>query len=213
MVSPALRAARDLRKRLEMRREYTPDIEVLRNVLFPALAERPDIHRVLFVGVDFYTKRYHEFFPRQEFWTIDINADKARYGAPRHIVDSLENLGEHFEPGSLDAIVCTGVLGWGLNGREETDVAIGACFDCLRPDGVFVLGWSDSDGRRPAPLAAIESLRRFEPTTLPPFVTPVYQTFSHHRDQFEFYVKPRAAEVAAPGLPPLSAEPSVAAAP
>ena len=190
MVPALLRIVRNFRQSRAMKREYLPDRHVLENVIFPALAEREDMQRILFVGVDFYTRHYPGFFPGRDFWTIEINPDRARYGASRHIVDSLENLGRHFEPESLDAIICTGVFGWGLDDRAGTETAIAECFECLRPGGLFVIGWSDFEGRRPVPLTTLESLKRFTPATLPPFLSPVYQTFSHHRHQFEFYARP-----------------------
>lgn len=190
MVPPLLRALRNFRQARTMKREYTPDRHVLENVIFETVRESPELRRVLFVGVDFYTRHYPALFAGHDFSTIDFDPDKARYGAPRHVVDSLEHLGRHFAPASLDAIICTGVFGWGLNGRAETERAIAACFECLRPGGIFVIGWSDYEGRRPVPLDTIESLRRFEPVALPPFPGAVYPTFSHHRHQFEFYARP-----------------------
>ena len=180
-----------------MWREYTPDRHVLEEVIFPALLARSDMQCLLFVGCDWYTRRYPERFADREFWTIDMQPDKARYGAQRHVVGNLTQLREHFDAGSLDVIICGGVLGWGLDGHEETEQALDGCFESLRPGGLLILGWDEAGAHRPTPLDALSSLRRFEPCALEGFPAATYPTFSDLGHVFGFYRRPVAAVLGA----------------
>jgi SAM-dependent methyltransferase len=175
------------REWLFFRREYVPDRHVLEDVIFPSLLERADVRRVLFVGCAWYTRRYPGVFEDREFWTLDVDPRQARHGAARHVVDSVTNMSAHFEPASLDAVICSGVIGFGLDAPEEADAAIRACFECLRPGGTFILGVDDC---APFPLDALPSLTRFEPVVVPPFPAATYPTFSGINHTFCFYARP-----------------------
>jgi hypothetical protein len=113
----------------------TEDRRILEQVILPEYARRPDIARVLFVGCAPYTQRYGETFGGREYWTIDPVARRRRYGSERHIVDRLQNLGNHVPAGYFDLVVCNGVLGWGLNapaaicywGGTTSRLATGCC--------------------------------------------------------------------------------------
>jgi SAM-dependent methyltransferase len=186
-LRPLRRRADELQTWVWLRTHCTPDRHVLEGVLLPALAARPEIQKLVFVGCARYTRRYPGLFQRAEFWTLDADPEMRRYGAARHVADSLANLGRHFQPASLDAIVCTGVLGWGLDDQDETETAVEHCFECLRPGGLFVLGWEEWV---PVPPDSIQSIKRFEPLTVPPFPAPRYPTFSYTNHTFDFYVRP-----------------------
>jgi len=170
--------------------DYEHGRYLLEEVIFPALLARPDLRRILFVGCDRYTRHYPRVFADRDFATIDADPAKARYGAERHIVDSLVGLPRHFEPGSLDAVICNGVFGWGLDAPEEIDAAVSHCHDCLRPGGILVVGWNDREPWRPAPFESLAAFRRFEPLTLPPFPGPVYPTLGEMRHVYNFYLRP-----------------------
>ena len=185
------RAAHHLRQRVLFAMEYKPDRHVLEQVIFPALKGSPEIRAVLFVGCDWYTRGYPAQFPDHEFWTIDVDPAKRRYGASRHVVDSLENLGDHFAAASLDAIVCTGVFGWGIDGEDETERALAQCFECLRPGGLLVLGWAEVERWRPRHLQGAPTMTRFRPKAMSPFPAPRYPTFSDLQTVFGFYERPR----------------------
>ena len=126
-----------------------------------------------------------------------MQPDKARYGAQRHVVGNLTQLREHFDEGSLDAIICGGVLGWGLDGHEETEQALDGCFESLRAGGLLNLGWDEAGAHRPTPLGALSSLRRFEPCALEGFPAATYPTFSDLGHVFGFYRRPVAAVLGA----------------
>lgn len=175
----------DLYMRTEARR-------VLETIIFPYFVKNPDYPRVLFVGCGWYTKPYNHVFAGSQYWTLDIDPERSRYGSSRHITDSLRNLDAHFDQSELDLIICTGVFGWGLNGRDEVEASFSKCHDALRDDGVFILGWTPD--RRPFSPEEIESLRRFRPYVFPPLETSRYLTsgkFKHgeFRHAFDFFLK------------------------
>lgn len=133
----------------------TTDRRLIETVILPYIAGTEEYQRIVFVGVQLYTRHYEsEYFSHKDFWTIDIDPRVARYGARQHVVDSIVSLGVHFRPSSVDAIVCNGIFSCGL---EEDGVleraAFQACRTCLRPDGLFILGWDDAPGH---PFAAMD---------------------------------------------------------
>jgi len=91
------------------------DRHVLEQVIFPYFLCRKQYQNVLFVGCHWYTKGYNRYFvERKNYWTIDIDPRKIKYGARQHVVDGMQNLTRHFHAGTLDLILCNGVFGWGL---------------------------------------------------------------------------------------------------
>jgi SAM-dependent methyltransferase len=166
------------------------DRETLEHVILPVYAGRQDIATVLFVGCEWYTKHYQTLLPGRTYLTIDPDPWKSRFGSRQHIVAGLEKLGEHVQPGSLDLILCNGVVGWGLDDRDDCEQAFRACFDALRPAGELVIGWNDQPEHRPVDLASLEALRRFAPVTFGPLGTTQYLANAANRHFFNFYVKP-----------------------
>jgi SAM-dependent methyltransferase len=168
----------------------THDRYLLEEVIFPALRSRADVQQILFVGCDTYTARYPALFSDRSFTTMDVEPSKARYGAARHVVDTVVNLSSHFGPETLDALICNGVIGWGLDRREEIDEAMRQAFASLRPGGILIVGWNDMPPWRPEPLEKLPGLRLFEPLTLSPFPAASYPTLGTMRHVFNFYVRP-----------------------
>ena len=184
-------AALDPFYRLRYQLQYKPDRRVLEDVIFPALLADQDMRRVLFVGCAWYTRAYGERFGDFEFWTIDVDERARRYAGERHIVASITTIAEHFEPASLDVVICNGVVGFGLDSEEDCDRAFNGAFRCLRPGGLLIIGWDDAEGCRPAvPLEHLTSLRAFEPYVLAPFPSWRYPTFSTLGHTFDFYARP-----------------------
>jgi SAM-dependent methyltransferase len=187
----AIAAWRVVKGRIDFWREDKPDREVLEVRIFPALRERDDIRRVLFVGVDWYTRRYPRAFADREFWTIEPIPGRAKHGAKgRHVVGSVTELDRHFEAGSFDAVILNGVLGYGLEDPGEQAMALRQCATALRPGGLFVVGWNDLDGRRPVPPVEEVALRAgLQPTVLPPLPEPRHPTYGDALLVYEFYVR------------------------
>jgi hypothetical protein len=144
---------------------------LLEQRIVPYFVDHEEFPRILFVGCDWYTYGYRRVFRDKEYVTIEIDPARARFGARRHVVDSVTNVAKYFSPGELDVIFFNGVFGWGLNGREETGMAIAGCHATLRRGGAFVLGWDDVPERCPFSLDEVRELQRFEPWTLPPLAT------------------------------------------
>lgn len=167
----------------------TNDRRVLEDVIFPRLLE-PDCQRILFVGCDWYTRCYNEVFADREYWTIEIDPAKRRYGSINHIVAGLEDIENYFAPGYFDAIVCNGVFGWGLNDRDAVERAFAGCLYCLREGGLFILGWNDIPERRPFPLEECQALQQFERYTLPALGMSDHRTDTSNRHTFSFYRRP-----------------------
>ncbi len=170
------------------------DRYILEEVIFPELRSRPDVRTILFVGCDAYTEHYPDLFDDRDFITLDIDPSKEQYGARRHITDSLLNVESHVPSKSLDAVICNGVFGWGLNEAADIDGAAAACFRSLRVNGIFIVGWDDVAPWRPPPLDDLEAFRLFSPFVLPPFSQPVYPTFTDLRHVYSFYRRPSDAD-------------------
>lgn len=165
----------------------TEDRRVLETVVIPYFRERAS--RVLFVGCDWYTQHYRRLFAEQEYWTIDKDPERRRYGAERHIVGPLAELGRH-AAGPFDVVLCNGVFGWGLDDPAEVEASFEACRAALAPGGVLVVGWNDVPAKRPFPLESSAALGRFERWAFPPFGTWRHLTATAQRHTFDFYRKP-----------------------
>jgi hypothetical protein len=150
----------------------TTDRRIFEDVILSHISRDAQYQRILFVGVQLYTRHYErDYFRHKDLWTIDLDPRAARYGARRHIIDSITAIGAHFGAGTLDAVICNGVLGRRLNehGKMESATFRG-CHACLRTAGIFVLGWDDSPAR-PFSDEEHRPLDGFEPCVLPPLAT------------------------------------------
>jgi len=171
------------------------DRRVLETMIFPYFIESDAYHSVLFVGCSWCTRPYNRLFERSKnYWTIDYSPMKRHYGCRQHVTDGLQNLRRHFEPGTFDLIVCNGVYGWGLDAREDIEAAFSASAECLKEDGVLLIGWGDTEATNPCPFDTLDSLRSLEPFVFPPLGTANYLTKTSYRQTYSFYRRPRAEE-------------------
>lgn len=171
----------------------TQDRRLLEQVLLPYFAKEGAFARVLFVGCDWYTSDYERLFAGKEYWTLEKEPRRRKHGAARHVTDALVNLGAHFREGHFDLILVNGVLGWGLDDREEAEASLGACGLALREGGVLVLGWNDVAEKRPLPPEQSQSLARLRPWVFPPLGAARHATATANRHTFSFYVRPAAS--------------------
>lgn len=164
----------------------------LEDRVFPWVLEQKDIQRILFIGCDWYTRPYLAIFKSREFWTLDSDPQKARHGSEHHVVDSLENLARRFTPGYFDAIIHTGVFGWGVDTREAAEDTFEQCRACLRPGGLLVFGWDDVPEHCSFPvIEECEALRRFQPIEFPPVGAHQHLTANDElRHTFNFFRRP-----------------------
>ncbi len=165
------------------------DRYILREVIFPYFIPKNEFSRILFVGCKWYTRNYNTQFQQKDYWTLDVDQRQRKHGAKQHITDTLENIDQHFAENSLDLIVCNGVFGWGLDEREDVEKAFRKCYQCLRAEGVFILGWNDIAKRRPFPLEECQALNLFDKYKFPPLSTSEYLTKTFNRHKYYFYVK------------------------
>jgi SAM-dependent methyltransferase len=177
----------------------TEDRRLLEERILPALAARRDVGRVLFVGCARYTHHYERLFGGQEYWTIDPSRSRARWGARRHIHDGLEHLGRHVPAAYFDAIVCNGVLGWGVDRRDVAEAAFAACHAALRPGGELILGWNDVAPRNRVDPVTLRSLACFERARIPGLDATQLRIDAPHRHVFEGYRKPAGDDASSAG--------------
>ncbi|MGV0024235.1 methyltransferase domain-containing protein [Phormidesmis priestleyi] len=165
----------------------TNDRYVLEEIILPYFAESPACQKVLFIGCGWYTKSYEELFNHKEYWTIEIDPNLKKYGSSRHVIDSLNNLNSHFKHNYFDVIVYNGVFGWGIDTKEDAEIAFEQCFQCLRENGVLVFGWNNVPERCPFPPESCSSWHRFKPYHFPPLAASEYlvpESFQNHTFQF-----------------------------
>lgn len=162
---------------------------ILENVILPYFIQKQDYQRIIFIGVAWYTMEYNKLFKGKEFWTFDYNPKMKIYGSKRHIVDSMENLDRYFEENTVDLIICNGVFGWGLNDPESVEIAFKVCYDLIRKNGVFIIGWNDLPDHRPIPLEKCNALKLFNPLVFEPLGVQTKVCKSQNRHTYSFYEK------------------------
>lgn len=200
LLKPARQAVRDLLRRhaptLASRLgsfRLTEDRQLLESVILTYLRDDPAVARVLFVGCEWYTKPYERLFAGKEYWTLEIDPSKRRYGAARHVVGALLTIDTHVPADYFDAIVCNGVfMRTAMEDRDEAEASFAACRRCLKPGGWFVLGWNDTTELRPYPPSESAELARFERAVFPPLGVSELATDTSYRHTYTFFKKPLA---------------------
>jgi len=133
-------------------------------VILPRMAQLGGT--VLLVGCRRYTAHEPALLARHGLvcWTLDPDPSVVRWGvAGRHVVGKIEDAATAFPPATFDAILLSGVFGFGVDDVIAQEAAIHACSAVLKPNGLLVLGWnSDRVAADPTALAAI--VRHFEPS-------------------------------------------------
>jgi SAM-dependent methyltransferase len=172
-------------------RHRARDRRMLDEVILPALAADSRYSRVLSVGCDWYTEHVEDLFVSKgrEYATLEIDEDRARHGAARHAIAPLSGLLEHHPRGSLDLILCNGVIGWGLNDPVEIEKSIKACVEALAPGGLLLLGWDDVPEKLPVPIGEIAALKALAPAS-PAGLEPVIRVDTYAKHTFGFFAKP-----------------------
>lgn len=164
------------------------DRNVLEQIIIPFVLSRFEPETVLDIGREPYEAFYNEFFTGRELWTVDRDAERARFGSAKHIVDDAAGVRDHFPEGYFDFVLMNGVFGWGLNEREPIEKAFAAIHAVLSPRGLFVLGWNDTPDLVPVPLDHVQSLKGFTPYYFEPLAGTSFlcDTFRH---TYSFYMK------------------------
>lgn len=156
-----------LDKRGPVLRYPYPDRRMLEDTVLPSLARESAGGRVLLVGCAWYTRHYPGLLGGTEVLTMEIDPAKAAFGGTQHLVANMADIASHIAPESLDAIVCNGVLGWGLDAPADVESAFSGAVGCLRPGGLILLGWNDVAPRNAYPPARIAALAALETVIVP----------------------------------------------
>ncbi|WP_295190123.1 bifunctional 2-polyprenyl-6-hydroxyphenol methylase/3-demethylubiquinol 3-O-methyltransferase UbiG [uncultured Brevundimonas sp.] len=120
-----------------------PDRRVMADSYVPALAA--DGGRILWVGCREYTLDDYALLETQggEVWTTDIDPAAARWGREgRHRTGDVCEADRLFPDLTFDAVVCNGVLGYGVDSPDQQQRALKALAAILRPGGRLLLGWN-----------------------------------------------------------------------
>lgn len=153
---------RSLRNQVYLRHvRGMPDRVYMNETIIPALLES-GFSRVLSVGCAEYTQEVPGRFERRgiECWTTDISPEEAQWGNPeRHLVGDVSGLANHFPASHFDAILFSGVMGYGVN-AEHMPPIIEGFHRLLRPGGLLVAGWNVGLAVDPLTLACVT--HRFE---------------------------------------------------
>ena len=168
----------------------TPDRVVLETRILPYLQLDDSVKCILFIGCDWYTAGYARLFAHKEFWTMDPDAARANYGAPRHQVAPMHTMRSLVR--NVDALICNGVIGWGLDDRDEAEASFAAAYDVLNPGGHLVLGFNDRPPHKPFEPEDLPSIRRLQPAVFPPLGASEYRVDHELCHVYRFYRKPLA---------------------
>jgi hypothetical protein len=164
----------------------TRDRWILERMILPWYAAKPGRLRVVFVGCDYYTWHYERVFRDHDYATIEPIPSQSRFGARNHVMDCMENLDQYFEPGSVDLILCNGVVGVGLDRREDAEKAFSACATALKPGGQLMLGYNDVPLRTPYDPLSLDAMQAFRLAEFPPLGASVYLTPTEYRHTYAF---------------------------
>lgn len=181
--------ARLIRVGIDVRR-LRFDRKVLERRILTWVRANPEYQRILFVGCDWYTQHYPSLFKTAEFWTLEHDPDRARYGAPnRHIVDSCERVAKYFEKEFLDCVICNGVYGFGLDSQSAVVQTIAGFHQTLRPVGLLIFGWNNVPEHDPLGLARCDLFRGFAPLEESPLGSASEELPTRNRHTYQFFVR------------------------
>ncbi|HQW20873.1 MAG TPA: class I SAM-dependent methyltransferase [Rhodocyclaceae bacterium] len=161
---PASRAI--FRKISQILPRFIRDRAFLEKQVFAYLNRERNIREILFAGVEMYTLHYAGCLPEKHFQTIDIDPEKAGYGATnRHTVGSVTELRSYYKPDQFDCIILNGLIGYGLDSAEDVDQALHESLAVLRPGGLLIIGWNNTPQHLAFKLESLPGYRQFETFT------------------------------------------------
>ncbi len=159
--------------RSNIRTSRSPDRAVLIGAIFPGFAHTKAFSpgaRVLWIGCRRYTKGYYRVIEGHgaKCVTIDIDPAVKRWGSrSRHVTGDVLALASIFPSDYFDAVLCNGILGWGVDAPKDQAQALDSIAAVLKPDGLLMLGWNTN--RIEDPIASSIVGRQFEPYSLQGF--------------------------------------------
>ena len=180
------------RRGLVLRYRYG-DRRLLEECVLPALDADPAVADVLLVGCAWYTRHYPALLPSAAVITMEIDPAKAVFGGAHHIVADMAHVDAHIAPASLDAVICNGVLGWGLDHPAAIEAAFTGASRCLRLGGLFLLGWNDIAPRNACPPDTIAALDGLATADIPGLRTHSVVAQARNRHCYQAWRKPLPA--------------------
>jgi SAM-dependent methyltransferase len=120
-----------------------PDRRLLAEAYIPAFAAEGGV--ILWVGCRAYTADDYSALEAHgaEVWTTDIDPEAARWSREgRHRTGDVCEADSLFGDMMFDAIICNGVLGFGVDAPDQQERALRALSRILRPGGRLLLGWN-----------------------------------------------------------------------
>lgn len=122
-----------------------PDRKFLLRKIFPHFDNDPNVHSVLFVGVQRYTRGYDRKFASAKFISIERDPKLARFAGAHHIVGDAVDIARfrqsHF-PQGLDLVILNGVIGYGVNEENGVERVVTELAAQLNPGGQLVIGYN-----------------------------------------------------------------------
>jgi SAM-dependent methyltransferase len=166
-----------------------PDRAIFLEALFPALRQTSALSnnsKVLWIGCRPYTKLYYKLIEQKgaECWSVDIDPDMQPFGrSGRHITGDMLELRQLFPANYFDAVLCNGVLGYGVDTPTDQLKAFEAMATVTKPDGWLLIGWNSDRMSDPLKFGLADPW--FEHAPLPGFTaryvvggcTHVYDTY------------------------------------
>ncbi|CAN5351666.1 hypothetical protein BH10PSE2_BH10PSE2_28540 [soil metagenome] len=139
-----------------------PDRLLMTEAYIPAFGAEGG--RILWVGCQAYTAV--DYPPLEahggEVWTTDILPEAQAWGrAGRHRTGDVCEADRLFADMTFDAIICNGVLGYGVDSPEQQVRALNALAAILKPGGRMLLGWNTD--KIDDPVASGRALPWFSP--------------------------------------------------
>ncbi len=162
MIQKTKQLANSIRFNLKV--HNLPDRRYLREVMLPHLATA-NLSNVMLAGVRRYNARYPSLFnfDTTAVWTLDFDPKAAKWGnGPLHRTCDIREIDRVFRGIRFDVIHINGLLGFGVDSREDIKQMIESVHRALMPGGHMMLGW-DSDATSD-PLENKDILARFHHT-------------------------------------------------
>ena len=166
---------------------HLPDRRYMESVIIPFLGER-NIAKVLLVGCRRFTMHYPTMLAARGVtaWTIDIDADAEKFGVPgRHIIGDASVLDTNPTCFGFDAIVLSGVLGYGINEVGAIRRTFRGLARILTQGSILIVGWNQglTDDIKSVP----ECVGFFDPLVHP--TIPARKVFADSNHVYDFMLR------------------------
>lgn len=137
------------------------DRKILEGSVFEWLNQVSREKNLLYIGVAPYTHHYYHQL-KYSVYTIDLNPDAARWGNYKfHTIGSALNLTEYYRKNFFDVILAYGLIGYGLNTKDDFNQLLKSCSESMVVDGILVIGYNDNQSHLNFKLSEVDSYNLF----------------------------------------------------